>query len=134
MAFGLHVKPRSERPSDAHIKTKVMGLLKLVQLDWQADSYPLQLSGGQHQRIALARVLAVEPKMLLLDEPFGALNAKVRKELRRWLRHPHDELHITSILVTHDQEEALDVAHVGPLTRLELCPEPNGNPRPQVPP
>ncbi|MFN7444085.1 MAG: sulfate/molybdate ABC transporter ATP-binding protein, partial [Curvibacter sp.] len=94
----------------AQIKAKVHDLLKLVQLDWLADRYPSQLSGGQRQRIALARALAVEPKVLLLDEPFGALDAKVRKELRRWLRRLHDELHVTSIFVTHDQEEALEVA------------------------
>ena len=110
VAFGLRVKPRKERPSEAAIQEKVMGLLKLVQLDWIADRYPSQLSGGQRQRIALARALAVEPKVLLLDEPFGALDAKVRKELRRWLRRLHDELHVTSIFVTHDQEEALEVA------------------------
>ena len=110
VAFGLRVKPRKERPSDAQIKAKVTDLLKLVQLDWLADRYPSQLSGGQRQRIALARALAVEPKVLLLDEPFGALDAKVRKELRRWLRRLHDELHVTSIFVTHDQEEALEVA------------------------
>ena len=110
VAFGLRVKPRSLRPSEAQIKTKVHDLLKLVQLDWLADRYPAQLSGGQRQRIALARALAVEPKVLLLDEPFGALDAKVRKELRRWLRRLHDELHVTSIFVTHDQEEALEVA------------------------
>lgn len=110
VAFGLRVKPRKERPSEAQIKEKVMSLLKLVQLDWIADRYPSQLSGGQRQRIALARALAVEPKVLLLDEPFGALDAKVRKELRRWLRRLHDELHVTSIFVTHDQEEALEVA------------------------
>jgi len=110
IAFGLRVKPRSGRPSDAQIKSRVHQLLELVQLDWLADRYPPQLSGGQRQRIALARALAVEPKVLLLDEPFGALDAKVRKELRRWLRRLHDELHVTSIFVTHDQEEALEVA------------------------
>ncbi|WP_101049137.1 sulfate/molybdate ABC transporter ATP-binding protein [Macromonas nakdongensis] len=110
VAFGLRVKPRGERPSEAQIKQKVTDLLQLVQLDWLADRYPAQLSGGQRQRIALARALAVEPKVLLLDEPFGALDAKVRKELRRWLRRLHDELHVTSIFVTHDQEEALEVA------------------------
>lgn len=110
VAFGLRMKPRGLRPSEAQIKTKVMDLLKLVQLDWLADRHPSQLSGGQRQRIALARALAVEPKVLLLDEPFGALDAKVRKELRRWLRRLHDELHVTSIFVTHDQEEALEVA------------------------
>ena len=110
VAFGLRVKPRRERPSEAQIRAKVHELLSLVQLDWLADRYPSQLSGGQRQRIALARALAVEPKVLLLDEPFGALDAKVRKELRRWLRRLHDELHVTSIFVTHDQEEALEVA------------------------
>ena len=110
VAFGLRVRPRSQRPSEAQIRQKVMDLLKLVQLDWLAERYPSQLSGGQRQRIALARALAVEPKVLLLDEPFGALDAKVRKELRRWLRRLHDELHVTSIFVTHDQEEALEVA------------------------
>jgi sulfate transport system ATP-binding protein len=110
VAFGLRMKPRSERPSEEQIKQKVHELLNLVQLDWLADRFPSQLSGGQRQRIALARALAVEPKVLLLDEPFGALDAKVRKELRRWLRRLHDELHVTSIFVTHDQEEALEVA------------------------
>ncbi|MCW8173815.1 sulfate/molybdate ABC transporter ATP-binding protein [Verminephrobacter aporrectodeae] len=110
VAFGLRVKPRSERPSQAQIRQKVTELLQLVQLDWLAERHPSQLSGGQRQRIALARALAVEPRVLLLDEPFGALDAKVRKELRRWLRRLHDELHVTSIFVTHDQEEALEVA------------------------
>ena len=110
VAFGLRMKPRRERPSEAEIARKVHALLDLVQLDWLADRLPAQLSGGQRQRIALARALAVEPRVLLLDEPFGALDAKVRKELRRWLRKLHDELHITSIFVTHDQEEALEVA------------------------
>jgi sulfate transport system ATP-binding protein len=110
VAFGLRVKPRKERPSEAEIQKKVHELLSLVQLDWLADRYPSQLSGGQRQRIALARALAVEPKVLLLDEPFGALDAKVRKELRRWLRRLHDDLHVTTIFVTHDQEEALEVA------------------------
>jgi sulfate transport system ATP-binding protein len=110
IAFGLRVKPRAQRPSEAAIREKVKSLLELVQLDWLADRYPPQLSGGQRQRIALARALAVEPRVLLLDEPFGALDAKVRKELRRWLRRLHDEMHITSVFVTHDQEEAMEVA------------------------
>jgi sulfate transport system ATP-binding protein len=110
VAFGLRVRPRKERPSEQQIRDKVRQLLELVQLDWLAERYPPQLSGGQRQRIALARALAVEPRVLLLDEPFGALDAKVRKELRRWLRRLHDELHVTSIFVTHDQEEALEVA------------------------
>jgi sulfate transport system ATP-binding protein len=110
VAFGLRVRPKSTRPSHREIRTKVMELLKLVQLDWLADRYPHQLSGGQRQRIALARALAVEPKVLLLDEPFGALDAKVRKELRRWLRRLHDTVHVTSVFVTHDQDEAMEVA------------------------
>ena len=110
VAFGLRVKPRHLRPSKEEIRDKVLSLLKLVQLEWLAGSYPHQLSGGQRQRIALARALAVEPKVLLLDEPFGALDAKVRKELRAWLRRLHDDLHVTSLFVTHDQEEALEVA------------------------
>lgn len=110
VAFGLRVRPRATRPSNEEIKRRVHQLLELVQLDWLADRYPPQLSGGQRQRIALARALAVEPRVLLLDEPFGALDAKVRKDLRRWLRRLHDELHITSVFVTHDQEEALEVA------------------------
>jgi sulfate transport system ATP-binding protein len=110
VAFGLRVRPKATRPGEADIKAKVQQLLKLVQLDWVADRYPHQLSGGQRQRIALARALAVEPKVLLLDEPFGALDAKVRKDLRRWLRRLHDEMHVTSVFVTHDQEEAMEVA------------------------
>jgi sulfate transport system ATP-binding protein len=110
IAFGLRVRPKASRPSGAEIRERVHRLLQLVQLDWLADRYPTQLSGGQRQRIALARALAVEPKVLLLDEPFGALDAKVRKDLRRWLRRLHDELHVTSVFVTHDQEEALEVA------------------------
>jgi sulfate transport system ATP-binding protein len=110
VAFGLQVRPKASRPSKPEIRSKVMALLKLVQLDWLADRYPHQLSGGQRQRIALARALAVEPRVLLLDEPFGALDAKVRKDLRRWLRRLHDEMHTTSVFVTHDQEEAMEVA------------------------
>jgi sulfate transport system ATP-binding protein len=110
VAFGMRMKSKAQRLSEKHVKEKVHDLLNLVQLDWLADRLPTQLSGGQRQRIALARALAVEPRVLLLDEPFGALDAKVRKELRRWLRRLHDDLHITSIFVTHDQEEALEVA------------------------
>jgi sulfate/thiosulfate transport system ATP-binding protein len=110
IAFGLRVRPRKLRPSNTEIRDKVMDLLKMVQLEGLASRHPAQLSGGQRQRVALARALAVEPKVLLLDEPFGALDAKVRQELRQWLRHLHDELHITSVFVTHDQEEALEVA------------------------
>lgn len=110
VAFGLRVRPRRVRPPEKVIKGKVNELLKLVQLDWLGDRLPSQLSGGQRQRIALARALAVEPNVLLLDEPFGSLDAKVRKELRQWLRRFHDELKITSVFVTHDQEEALEVA------------------------
>jgi sulfate transport system ATP-binding protein len=110
IAFGLRVRPRDARPSKKQIQAKVQELLKLIQLETLAQRYPSQLSGGQRQRVALARALAVEPKVLLLDEPFGALDAKVRLELRRWLRQLHDEIHITSVFVTHDQEEALEVA------------------------
>ncbi len=111
VAFGLRVRPRRERPSEEEINRRVRELLALVQLEGLADRYPSQLSGGQRQRIALARALAVQPRVLLLDEPFGALDAKVRQELRRWLRRLHDELHVTSVFVTHDQEEALELAH-----------------------
>lgn len=110
IAFGMTVKPRAERQDKAHIRKRVNELLHLIQLDNMADRYPSQLSGGQRQRVALARALATEPKVLLLDEPFGALDAKVRQELRRWLRKLHDEIHVTSVFVTHDQEEALEVA------------------------
>lgn len=110
VAFGLQVLPRKHRPSKTAIAEKVHELLTLVQLDWLVKAYPQQLSGGQRQRIALARALATEPKLLLLDEPFGALDAKVRKELRQWLRTLHQRLGITSILVTHDQDEALEIA------------------------
>jgi sulfate transport system ATP-binding protein len=111
VAFGLRVQPRAVRKSEAQIRARVKELLDLVQLDWLANRYPSQLSGGQRQRIALARALAIEPRILLLDEPFGALDAKVRKELRQWLRTLHEEIHVTSIFVTHDQEEALEVAN-----------------------
>ncbi len=110
IAFGLKVRPRQHRPTRTQIRSKVQELLKLIQLETLAERYPSQLSGGQRQRVALARALAVEPSVLLLDEPFGALDAKVRLELRRWLRQLHDEIHITSVFVTHDQEEALEVA------------------------
>jgi sulfate transport system ATP-binding protein len=110
VAFGLRVRPAATRPSAAVIEQKVNELLRLVQLDSVGGRYPHQLSGGQRQRIALARALAVEPRVLLLDEPFGALDAKVRKELRRWLRRLHDEVQLTSVFVTHDQEEAMEVA------------------------
>jgi sulfate transport system ATP-binding protein len=110
VAFGLRVRPRTQRLPEDAIRDKVMRLLDLVQLSSVAKRYPHQLSGGQRQRIALARALAIEPRVLLLDEPFGALDAKVRRELRRWLRRLHDEVHLTSVFVTHDQEEALEVA------------------------
>jgi sulfate transport system ATP-binding protein len=106
VAFGLRIRKRSK----AEIRDRVAELLALVQLEGFADRYPAQLSGGQRQRMALARALAIEPRVLLLDEPFGALDARVRKELRRWLRRLHDDVHVTTVLVTHDQEEAMDVA------------------------
>ena len=110
IAFGLRVKPRRERPSEGQIKSRVDELLSLIQLAGFGNRYPSQLSGGQRQRVALARALAVTPRFLLLDEPFGALDAKVRQGLRTWLRQLHEELQMTTILVTHDQEEALEVA------------------------
>ena len=110
IAFGLKVRPWRQRPKRAEIARRVEELLALVQLDRLGDRYPSQLSGGQRQRVALARALAIEPKLLLLDEPFGALDAKVRKDLRRWLRNLHERLGLTTIFVTHDQDEALDLA------------------------
>lgn len=110
IAFGLRVRPRDQRPSETKIAERVGELLRLVQLDGLDRRFPSQLSGGQRQRVALARALAVEPKVLLLDEPFGALDAKVRKDLRRWLRQFHDDIQLTTIFVTHDQEEALEIA------------------------
>jgi len=110
VAFGLRVRRGAGKLPDSAIREKVNTLLNLVQIDWLAERYPAQLSGGQRQRVALARALAISPKVLLLDEPFGALDAKVRKELRRWLRHLHEEFPVTSVLVTHDQEEALELS------------------------
>ncbi|MEN2978520.1 sulfate/molybdate ABC transporter ATP-binding protein [Tistrella bauzanensis] len=110
VAFGLTVRPRRDRPGRAEIAERVSALLRMVQLESLADRFPNQLSGGQRQRVALARALAIEPRVLLLDEPFGALDAKVRKDLRRWLRRLHDDLGLTGVFVTHDQEEALEVA------------------------
>jgi sulfate transport system ATP-binding protein len=110
IAFGLRVRPKTTRPPENEITARVEKLLKLIQLEPLGQRFPSQLSGGQRQRVALARALAVEPKVLLLDEPFGALDAKVRKELRRWLRQLHEEIHITTLFVTHDQEEALEVS------------------------
>jgi len=110
VAFGLRVRKGADKLPDAAIREKVSELISLVQIGGLADRYPNQLSGGQRQRVALARALAISPRVLLLDEPFGALDAKVRKELRRWLRNLHEELPVTSVLVTHDQEEALELA------------------------
>jgi sulfate transport system ATP-binding protein len=110
IAFGLEIRPRRQRPAHAEIARRVEELLNLVQLDGLGGRYPSQLSGGQRQRVALARALAIEPKMLLLDEPFGALDAKVRKDLRAWLRGLHERMGITTVFVTHDQDEALELA------------------------
>ncbi|MDX5377687.1 MAG: TOBE-like domain-containing protein [Halomonas sp.] len=110
VAFGLTVMPRKQRPSSGEIRSRVHRLLEMVKLEHMAQRYPAQLSGGQQQRVSLARALALRPDVLLLDEPFGALDAKVRQELRRWLRHLHDELNFTSLFVTHDQEEALELS------------------------
>jgi sulfate transport system ATP-binding protein len=110
IAFGLRARPRKTRPSESAIRTRVLELLELMQLDGLENRYPGQLSGGQRQRVALARALAIEPRVLLLDEPFGALDAKVRKDLRRWLRELHERTRHTTIFVTHDQEEAFELA------------------------
>jgi len=110
IAFGLRVRPRKIRPDKKTIHDNVMRLATLVQLESFVNRFPSELSGGQRQRVALARALAVEPSVLLLDEPFGALDAKVRRELRSWLRRLHDEIHVTSVFVTHDQDEALEVS------------------------
>jgi sulfate transport system ATP-binding protein len=134
VAFGLRVQPRASRLPKDEIRDRVLHLLELVQLERLANHYPNQLSGGQRQRVALARALAVQPKLLLLDEPFGALDAKVRKELRRWLRRLHDEIQVASVFVTHDQEEALEVAdrvailHQGRLEQVGTPQEVYDNP------
>jgi sulfate transport system ATP-binding protein len=127
IAFGLAVRKRRDRPPKAEIKRRVAELLELVQLGGLGERFPNQLSGGQRQRVALARALAVEPRLLLLDEPFGALDAKVRKDLRRWLRELHDSMGVTSVFVTHDQEEALELADrvvVMDYGRIEQVAEP----------
>ena len=128
VAFGLRVQPRSQRLPDAAIRRRVRELLQLVQLEAYSDRFPNQLSGGQRQRIALARALAIEPRVLLLDEPFAALDAKVRKDLRRWIRRLHEDIHVTSIFVTHDQDEALELADRIVITnegRIEQSGTPN---------
>jgi sulfate/thiosulfate transport system ATP-binding protein len=134
VAFGLRVRPRAARPAESVIRARVDELLALVQLDGLGERYPSQLSGGQRQRVALARALAIEPRVLLLDEPFGALDAQVRRDLRRWLRELHDRLHLTSLFVTHDQQEALElsdrivVMHQGKVEQIgtpeEICHRP----------
>jgi sulfate/thiosulfate transport system ATP-binding protein len=134
VAFGLRVRPRAARPAESVIRARVEELLALVQLDGLGGRFPSQLSGGQRQRVALARALAIEPRVLLLDEPFGALDAQVRRDLRRWLRGLHDTLHLTSLFVTHDQQEALElsdrivVMHQGKVEQIgtpeELCRRP----------
>jgi sulfate/thiosulfate transport system ATP-binding protein len=129
VAFGLRVRPRKERPSGGEITSAVKDLLKLVELDTLGGRYPSELSGGQQQRVALARALAVQPRVLLLDEPFGALDARVRKQLRQWLRQLHDEVKVTTILVTHDSEEACEVAdrvavmHEGQIAQIGTAAE-----------
>jgi sulfate transport system ATP-binding protein len=128
VAFGLNVRPRARRPHKNQIRDRALELLRLVQLDGFEQRLPKELSGGQRQRVALARALAIEPRVLLLDEPFGALDAKVRHELRRWLRLLHEELHVTSLFVTHDQDEALEVAdHVAVMNggRIEQVGNPD---------
>jgi sulfate/thiosulfate transport system ATP-binding protein len=110
IAFGLRARPRRQRPSKAEIHARVQKLLELIQLEGLEGRYPSQLSGGQRQRVALARALAIEPRVLLLDEPFGALDAKIRKDLRQWLRNLHNRTGHTTIFVTHDQEEAFELA------------------------
>jgi sulfate/thiosulfate transport system ATP-binding protein len=110
IAFGLRVRPSGSRPAESEIRKRALDLLDLVQLPGIAERFPSQLSGGQRQRVALARALAIEPRVLLLDEPFGALDAQVRRDLRRWLREIHDQTGHTTVFVTHDQEEALELA------------------------
>ena len=128
IAYGLNARPRAQRPTKSEIARRVNKLLDLIQLPHIASRYPSQLSGGQRQRVALARALAIEPRMLLLDEPFGALDAKVRKELRQGLRDIHDETGLTTIFVTHDQEEAMELADlvvVMSMGRIEQIGRPN---------